>query len=62
MGLVTMNSHFEGLPREIVDSPQTMATLEELTFCFAWRYFILDGISAELEDLASTGQSAHQKI
>ena len=39
-----------------------MTTLKILTFCFAWRYSDLDGISAELEYLAFSGQSALEKI
>jgi len=51
-----------GLARAIIDTPQTIATLEEITFCFAWRDSTLGGISVEVEDLAFTGQSALQKI
>jgi len=39
-----------------------MTTLKILTFCFAWRYSDLDGISAELGYLAFSGQRALPKI
>jgi len=47
---------------QVLNHPQTMTTLKILMFCFAWRYSTIDGISAELEDLAFSSQSALQKI
>jgi len=58
-----MHSHFMGLSREIIDSPQTLATLKTLTIFFIFYNFILPvGISAELRELSLSNGSVLERI
>jgi len=52
-----------GLSREIIDSPQTLATLKTLTIFFIFYNFILPvGISAELRELSLSNGSVLERI
>jgi len=52
-----------GLSREIIDSPQTLSTLETLAFFFIFHSFTPPaGISEELRELSISNRSALQRI